>query len=65
MASSSGNISNVLQCNELPNPFTPMAFLPPNMAVQAKVSEFLITFSLAVCFSIDCMRLLKLCADQM
>ena len=53
MGGTSGNLSSVLLCNELPNPFTPMAFLPPNLAVQAKISEFLIAFSLAVCLSID------------
>ena len=53
MAGLSGNISSVLLLNELPNPFTPMAFLPPRVASQAKFSEFVIACSLAVCFSID------------
>jgi hypothetical protein len=66
MAGSSGNISSILPCNELPNPFTPMAFLSPHLAFQAKFSEFVIACSLAVRFSIGCtIRLMKLSADQM
>jgi hypothetical protein len=65
MASSSGNISSTLSCNELPNPFTPLAFLPPELAFEAKFSEFVMACSLAVCFSIGFIRLIKLCADQM
>jgi hypothetical protein len=59
MAGSSGNISSILLCNELPNSFTPMAFLPPNLAFEAKISEFVIACSLAVCFSIGFIRLMK------
>jgi len=65
MAGSSANINNTLLCNELPNPFTPMAFLPPRLAFEAKFSEFVMACSLAVCFSIGYIRLMKLCADQM
>ena len=65
MAASSGNISSILLCNELPNPFTPMAYLPPHLAFEAKFSEFVIACSLAVCFSIDYIRLIELCANQM
>ncbi|KIM42991.1 hypothetical protein M413DRAFT_435158 [Hebeloma cylindrosporum] len=43
-----GNLSSALLCNELPNPFTPMAFLPPHLAFQAKFSEFVIACSLAL-----------------
>ncbi|KAF9527236.1 hypothetical protein CPB83DRAFT_769032 [Crepidotus variabilis] len=32
----------------LPNPFTPMAFLPPELAVQATVSNYVLVGSLAV-----------------
>ena len=53
MVGSSGNITSVLLWNELPNPFTPMAFLSPRVAFQVKFSEIVIAYSLAVCFSID------------
>ena len=50
---SSGNISSPLLCNDLPNPFMPMASLPPRLVFQAKLAEFVIACSLAVCFYID------------
>ena len=65
MAGLSTNISSILLCNELLNPFTPMAFLPPHLAFQAKFSEFVIACSLAVRFSIGYIRLMKLSSDQM
>ena len=65
MADSFANISSILLCNEILNPLTPMAFLPPHLAFEAKISELVIACSLAVCFSIGYIRLVKLGADQM
>ena len=62
MAGSSSNISSILLSKAVPDP---LAFMPPYLAFQIKISELVIASSLAVCFSIDYIRLVKLGADQM
>ena len=56
MAGSSGNISSILLSKAPPDP---LAFLPPHLAFQVKISELIIACSLAVCFSFDYIRLVK------
>ena len=63
MASSSSNINSIFLSKAVPA--DPLAFMPPNLAFQVKISELVIASSLAVCFSIDNIRLVKLGADQM
>jgi len=42
--------------SQLPNPSTPMAFLPPELAWQVTVSTYVLVGSLSVCAIHDCLR---------
>lgn len=42
------NSSDVLP-SQLPNPFTPMAFLPPELAYQTAVTTYIVVGMLGVC----------------
>lgn len=49
---------SALNATELPNPFTPLAFLPPTLASQLEASRYLYVATLAVSkMSIRCEQL--------
>jgi len=57
MATNDSSISGAV---ELPNPFTPMAFLPPEIAYQVTISTYIGVGSMGVCDNLYSIMLIKL-----